>query len=245
MHTRTTTTRTTSTRTRLGALGGLAGAAALLTVGGAPAHAGTEVDRPDTFTSAYTVMATPEEVVDGDGNAAPGEPGATGTFDFMINSEEEIICYDITVEGVTPPYESPAKTATHIHEANLGEGGPPRLAFANPEGDGDVLTSSGCLQGPFTTGLEDDDGNDHGEGFSLAQIEANPAGFSADTHTAEFVPGAVRGQLQQVPVGGVETGLGGGATTGLGDPAALAFAGSLAVLGLVGGAVAVRRHVRD
>lgn len=245
MHTRTTTNRTTSTRTRLGALGGLVGAAALLTAGGAPAHAGTEVERPDTFTSAYTVMATPEEVVDGDGNAVPGEPGATGTFDFMINSDEEIICYDITVEGVTPPYESPAKTATHVHEANAGEGGPPRLAFPNPEGDGDVLTSSGCLQGPFTTGLEGDDGTDTGEGFSLAEIEANPAGFSADTHTAEFVPGAVRGQLQQVPVGGVETGLGGASTAAASDQSALLLTGSLALLGLAVGGVAIRRHVRD
>lgn len=237
-------TRTTSTRIRLGALGGLAGAAALLTLGTVPAHAETEVDRPDTFTSAYTVMATPDNVIDPDGNAAPGEPGATGTFNFMINAEEEIICFDITLEGVTPPYESPAKTATHIHQANAGEPGPPRLAFPNPAGDGEVLTSSGCLQGPFTTGVEGDDGSDTGEGFSLAEIEANPAGFSADTHTSQFVPGAVRGQLVQVPVGGVETGLGGAAPASSQDTTPLVLTGSLALLGVAAGAIAVRRGAR-
>lgn len=237
---------TKSTRRRLGTLGGLAGAAALLTVGAAPAQADTPVDRPDTFTSAYTVMATPDEVIDPDGNSAPGEEGATGTFDLMINSDEEIICYDITLEGVTPPYESPAKTATHVHEANLGEGGPPRLAFPNPEGDGDVLTSSGCMKGPFTTGLDDEDsGEDTGKGFSLKEIEDNPAGFSADTHTSSFVPGAVRGQLKQVPVGGVDTGLGGeAAATGMQQSTALALAGSSMALVGVAGIIVARRRAR-
>lgn len=235
-------TRTPSTRIRLSALGGVAGAAALLTAGAAPASADTPVDRPDTFTSAYTVMATPDEVVDQDGKSAPGEEGATGTFDFMINSDEDIICYDITLEGVTPPYESPAKTATHIHEAGAGEAGPPRLAFPNPEEDGDMRTSSGCMKGPFTTGLEGDDGNDTGTGFSLKQIEEDPTSFSADTHTQDFVPGAVRGQLQQVPVGGVDTGMGGEASGTSDQSAVVAIGGSsVALLGLSWALVARRR----
>lgn len=36
-----------------------------------------------------------------------------------------------------------------------------------------------------------------GAGFTLAQIEANPAGFFTDSHTNLFVPGVVRGQLDQ------------------------------------------------
>lgn len=232
------------TSIRLSTLGGVAGAAALLAVGAAPAQADTPVDRPDTFTSAYTVMATPGEVIDPDGNSAPGEEGATGTFDFMINSDEEIICYDITLEGVTTPYESPAKTATHIHAAPAGEGGPPRLAFPNPEGDGDVKTSSGCMKGPFTTGLEGDDGVDTGKDFSLKDIEADPTSFSADTHTKNFVPGAVRGQLKQVPVGGVDTGMGGEVAGGTDQSTVLVLAGSsLVVLG-VGGTLLARRRAR-
>lgn len=178
----------------------------LALVGAGPAAAETEVERPDSFTSGYTVYATPDQVVGPEGQQGVGEPGATGIFNFMINSDEEIICYEITVNGVTPPYQSAAKTATHIHQTVAGENGPPRLAFPNPEGEGEQLTSSGCMQGPFTTGLEGDNGADTGEGFSLKDIEANPAGFSADTHTSAYVPGAVRGQLEVMPMGGADTG---------------------------------------
>lgn len=239
------------TRDRLPRLAALAVATPLLVMAaGAPASAETEVERPDTFTSAFTAMATPDTIIDPDGEPVDGEEGATGTFTFMINSEEEIICYDIELDGVTGDYESPAKTATHVHAAPEGEGGPPRLAFANPEGD-DVRTSSGCLQGPFTTGLEDDDGNDTGEGFELSEIEADPASFSADTHTEEFAAGTVRGQLQEIPVDGVDTGAGGLAQTqGAQGAGSSSTAGSLAALGAAGvilagaAGVATRRRAR-
>ncbi len=241
--------RATKQHHRLTVLGGLTGAGvlALMTIAG-PASADTEVDEPDEFTSAFTVMATADQVIDSEGEVAPGEEGATGEFNFRINSEQEIICYDITLRGVTGEYESPARTATHIHEADAGEPGPPRLAFPNPEGDGDTRTASGCMEGPFTTGLEDDDGNDTAEGFSLAQIEANPEGFTADTHTAEFLPGTVRGQLSQVPVGGVESGGGGtgvesGATgTGTDAGSAMPWIALGAAAAGVGGFALLRRE---
>lgn len=179
---------------------GGAAAAALALGATTPAAAETAVPEPDSFTSAFIVEATPDQVVANDGTPAPGEPDATGTFEFRINSDLEIICYDITLNGVTGEYSSPAKTATHIHEAAVGAGGPPRIAFPNPVDDGtgtETRTASGCLQGPFTTGLAPD-GTDTGTGFTLAQIEANPAGFTGDTHTADYLPGAVRGQLVQV-----------------------------------------------
>lgn len=179
---------------------GGAAAAALALAATTPANAETAVDEPDTFTSAFVVNATPDEVIDTNGNSAPGEPDASGTFEFRINSDLEIICYDITLTGVTGDYQSQAKTSTHIHEAVRGAGGPPRIAFPNPtpvNGDEALRNSSGCLQGPFTTGIVNN-GVDTGDGFTLAQIEANPAGFSGDSHTANFVPGVVRGQLVAV-----------------------------------------------
>lgn len=101
--------------------------------------------------------------------------------------------------GVTGPYDSPAVTATHIHEATEGQAGPPRIAFPNPEpadsGPEVVKRSAGCLQGPFTTGI-DADGADTGTGFTLAQIEANPTGFFTDSHTVVSTPGVVRAQLE-------------------------------------------------
>lgn len=227
------------------ATGASAIGAVLLIGSSLPAVAADDpVAEPATFTSMFTSNATPGAVVDADGNPAPGEEGATGTFNFRVNSDEEIICYDITLRGVTPPYQSMARTATHVHEAALGEGGPPRLAFPNPEDAGDgTLTSSGCMQGPFTTGILVD-GVDTGDGFSLAELEANPAGFSADTHTADFVPGAVRGQLAAVPMGPVDTG--GGGTAGDGSPdTALILGGTLAGLAAVGGLTMLRRRRGD
>jgi hypothetical protein len=196
-----------------------------------------DVPEPDSFTSMYTVMATPDTIINNDGASVPGQPGATGEFNFRINSDDEVICYDITLRGVTGEYQSPAATATHIHEAAAGQPGPPRISLPNPQGDGDVRTSSGCMQGPFTTGLEGDNGQDTGTGFSLKQIEANPAGFTGDTHTAEFAAGTVRGQLQEVPMGGVETGAGGAS-----DSTALYAIGAAGVAAAAGaGVVMVRR----
>lgn len=177
---------------------GGAAAAALALAATTPAHAETAVPEPDSFTSAFVVNATPLEVIGTNGVPAPGEPGAAGTFEFRINSDLEIICYDITLTGVTGEYQSPAKTATHIHEAAVGQPGPPRIAFPNPVDDGSgTRTSSGCVQGPFTTGVVAN-GADTGTGFTLAQIEANPAGFTGDTHTAAYTAGTVRGQLVAV-----------------------------------------------
>ncbi|SNS54593.1 CHRD domain-containing protein [Geodermatophilus pulveris] len=231
--------RTTLVRTAV--VAGAAGALALTGAGTAAAE--TEVPEPASFTSAFTAMATPDMVVDPDGAAAPGEPGATGTFTYRINSDTEVICYDIRLDGVTPPYQSPAKTATHIHEAPAGRPGPPRIALPNPEDDGSGrLVSEGCLQGPFTTGVAPN-GTDTGDGFTLDQIEADPSAFFTDTHTSAYVAGAVRGQLTAVPVGGVATGAGGTADDD-GAPAGLAALAGAAVLGTAG-AVALRRTRRQ
>ncbi|SNT43427.1 CHRD domain-containing protein [Rhodococcoides kyotonense] len=219
--------------------GGAVAAASIMVLGAAPASAETPVEPPATFTSAFTAMATPDQVLNGDGAPTPGQSGATGSFTFRINSDLDIICYDIELDGVTGDYMSPAKTATHIHQAASGEAGPPRLAFENPTPIGDgPRTSSGCIQGPFTTGLAPD-GTDTGTGFSLTEIEANPAGFAADTHTVDFSAGAVRGQLTPIPVGGVATGGGGSAIS---TAPVVAGASVFGVAALLGAAVVVRRR---
>lgn len=220
-------------------IGALAGVA-LLAVGVPAAHAETEVAEPSEFTSAFTVMATPDQVINNDGVAAPGQSGASGTFTFRINSDQEIICYDIRLEGVSGDYQSPAKTATHIHEAAVGKPGPPRIAFPNPAPVGDgPRTSSGCLQGPFTTGVVAN-GADTGEGFSLKQIEANPAGFTGDSHTVDFAAGVVRGQLSAIPVGGIDTGAGGAASAGIDGLGVAATIGGLGVV--AAGALVLQRR---
>lgn len=211
------------------------------------AYADEEVPEPDSFTSMFTAEATPDTPVDPDGESVPGEEGASGTFNLMINSDEEIVCWEITLDGVTPPYESPARTATHIHESPVGVQGPPRLSFPDPEEDDDgMLRSHGCVQGPFTTGLDDDDDVDTGEGFTLSQIEDDPEQFYGDTHTEEYPMGAVRGQLTEVPVGGMETGAGGtaeAASTATSSSPLLWGVGAATVI-LLASAVGLRRAIR-
>ena len=221
-------------------------AGALIGLNTSAAHADYDAAEPDEFTSMFTTEATPDTVVDEDGGADPGEEGATGTFDLSINSDEEIVCWDIVLDGVTPPYESPADTATHIHESPEGVQGPPRLSLPDPEEDDDgVLRSSGCQEGPFTTGLEDDDGDDTGEGFTLSQIEDDPDQFYADTHTEEYPNGAVRGQMVQVPHGGVDTGAGGLAQETAGaDSGVIAATGAVVLVAAMTSVFLLRRHAR-
>jgi hypothetical protein len=141
--------------------------------------------------------ATPEQVVNGT-EPTGGLAGASGTFNFGLNSATDTICYNITLNNFQGDFSSPATTATHIHEAAVGQSGPPRIAFPNPVPVGDpaagVSNSVGCIKGPFTTGVVME-GADTGAGFTVAQIEANPAAFFADTHSSLALPGAVRGQL--------------------------------------------------
>ena len=239
MQRRTSTTRRT---TRALLIGGVA-TAFVVAGSAAPAHAETEVGEPDSFTSAFTVMATPDTIINTDGDPVDGQDGASGTFDLRINSDLDVICYDITLDGVSGDYESPAKTATHIHQAAAGEAGPPRIAFPNPSPVGDgPRTSSGCLEGPFTTGIEAD-GADTGDGFDLSAIEADPAAFAADAHTVDFPAGVVRGQLTAVPVGGVRTG-GGGAAADEGAPIGLIAGGAGGLALLAAGSLLIARRAR-
>lgn len=102
-----------------------------------------------TFTSTYHVEATPDQVVNGttDPTFTGGLEGSLGFYDFGINVDLDLICYSIKLVGFRGEYQSPAKTATHVHEGAKGRNGPPRLAFPNPTGDGHERFSYGCLTG--------------------------------------------------------------------------------------------------
>jgi hypothetical protein len=148
------------------------------------------------FSSTHYINAAPEQVVNGT-ELTGGLAGASGTFNFGLNSAANMVCYNITLHNFQGEFDSPATTATHIHEAARGASGPPRIAFPNPEpvgGDVAVRNSAGCVKGPFMTGVMVE-GKDSGESFHVSMIEANPAAFMADTHSSLALPGAVRGQL--------------------------------------------------
>jgi hypothetical protein len=251
-------------RTALASVALLAGGSLVLAL---PAQAGTEVSRPSSFTSTVTVQATAAEVT-GDNS---GDSQASASYVLELNSDVDVLCYSITTRGVNPPFESPARTATHIHEAAAGQSGPPRLVFADPSSasESDPRTSAACLQGPFTTGVTGDAGTDTGAGFTVAELEADPTAYYVDIHTSQFPGGSLRGQIPAVmtvaapaeqapqeqaaptqqqdstPVGGVAAGFGGLAQDGPVSPAAAALAAALVALsaGLTGAAWVRRRQV--
>lgn len=72
-------------------------------------------------------------------------------------------------------------------------------------------------------------------GSAWPEIEADPDDYYVDTHTSEYVAGAVRGQFgDPMPVGGVETGGGDGtaaSNAGLLSLGLLSAAGALGALG--------------
>ena len=174
---------------------------------GTPYHDFTFARPPNTFvaaakdifpfTSTYHVIATPDQVVDTNNTFTGGLAGAKGLYKLGINSAENTICYNITLYDFQGNYQSPALTATHLHEAVKGKAGPPRIAFPNPTPiGGNLRRSVGCLVGPFKTGLNvTGTQTDTGATFHVSQIEANPKGFFADVHSSLAVAGAVRGQL--------------------------------------------------
>ncbi|KAH6647308.1 hypothetical protein BKA67DRAFT_663640 [Truncatella angustata] len=156
-----------------------------------------------SFTSFQNVLATPSQVVNGTAPAlvtfTGGLRGAKGVFQYGLLSDQNVICWNIAVTGFQGQYQSLARTATHIHQAGVGNNGPPRIVFPNP-----VLVnvanplgkrvSVGCQKGPFTTGILRS-GVDTGFGFTVRQIERNPTNFFTDIHSSLAVPGAARGQF--------------------------------------------------
>ncbi|ETS73227.1 hypothetical protein PFICI_15172 [Pestalotiopsis fici W106-1] len=153
------------------------------------------------FTSTYSIAAWPQEVIGTDGNPSGGLAGARGVFNYGLISSTNTICWNIVLTGFQGEYQSPAKTATHIHEAQRGENGPPRIAFPNPVPFDPLQPlgkriSVGCATGPFTTGIKDADGFDTGYGFTVDQIENDPSSFFTDVHSSYAVPGACRGQFE-------------------------------------------------
>lgn len=147
------------------------------------------------FTSTWKVVGTPEQVVNGT-TPTGGLPGNKGVYLFGIDSHTNTICYHITLYNFQGEYESPADTATHVHQGNKGMTGPPRIVFPDPVAtkDPNVRTSVGCVTGPFKTGVIVN-GADTGDGFDVKRIEENPKNYYADVHSSEAVPGANRGQF--------------------------------------------------
>lgn len=108
------------------------------------------------------------EICEGDTCGGDG----TGTAQVDINSDENQVCYDISLEGVQ------SVTAAHIHSGGSDEAGP---VVVNLEYDGDDQGADKCVDGVSESDLED--------------ISENPANFYVNVHSEQYPDGAVRGQL--------------------------------------------------
>jgi hypothetical protein len=100
----------------------------------------------------------------------PGDPDGSGAAAFTINANRGRICYLLVVKNIAPA------TMAHIHIAPPTDPGPVVVPLAPPTSG----FSAAC------TSVD----------RALAQaIIDNPQNYYVNVHTADFQPGAIRGQL--------------------------------------------------
>ncbi|MCM8729669.1 CHRD domain-containing protein [Hephaestia sp. GCM10023244] len=100
----------------------------------------------------------------------PGDPDGTGTIRLTADSATNTVCYTLDVRDISTP------TAAHIHKGARGVAGPVVLPLAAPV----TGRSKECLSVDKAL---------------AAAIIADPAGYYANVHTADYPKGAIRGQL--------------------------------------------------
>lgn len=100
----------------------------------------------------------------------PGDLNGGGTASVTVNVPQKRVCYSLTVTGIEPA------TGAHIHVGAAGTAGPIVVPLT-PPADGE---SAGCVD--VTARL-------------AAQILARPQLYYVNVHNAEYMLGAVRGQL--------------------------------------------------
>lgn len=100
----------------------------------------------------------------------PGDPDGAGTARVRVLGGLNQVCVRLEVRGIS------RATAAHIHRGGEGVNGPPVVNLDPPD--------------------DEDEGDCDRVGDALAdEIQANPAGFYVNVHTAEYPDGAIRGQL--------------------------------------------------
>ena len=134
--------------------------------------------------SLFTVSAIAEPVAEGGrkftttlsgANEVPAaDPDGTGTASITVNPGQQRVCWDITVSNIAAP------TRGHIHKAAAGSNGPIVVGFFEPA----TVDLNGCT----TTELDRQ---------LLVDIIQHPSSYYVNIHNAEFMGGAIRGQLSK------------------------------------------------
>lgn len=119
--------------------------------------------------------------LDGEQEPLGGDADGRGTFGFLAFDSK--LCYFLTARRIATP------TAAHIHVGPPGVNGPIVVGLITPtQGfSADCITAQPDTTPNTAMVLVQSE---------LDQIIANPAGFYANVHNAEFPVGAIRGQLR-------------------------------------------------
>ena len=123
-------------------------------------------------TTATAFAAEYGAVLNGDNEVPPGDSDGWGRASVNISDTTDRICVDIEVRDIGEV------TAAHIHRGGAGENGPPVVNLDRPDGEDQ----------------DEDDCDSIGDALA-DEIQANPAGFYVNVHTADHPDGALRGQL--------------------------------------------------
>jgi CHRD domain len=116
-----------------------------------------------------TLTATLAGVTEGDN---PGDPDGTGTASVVIDPAAGTACWNLSATGIEPV------TQSHIHVGAAGVSGDVVVPL---DVDGFEGTSEGCTSDV--------------DAAVLQAVLDDPAGHYVNLHTADFPPGAIRGQL--------------------------------------------------
>jgi hypothetical protein len=115
----------------------------------------------------------------------PGDPDGRGLA--LVETGRQRVCFALGWTGIAPPIFA------HIHVGPAGVAGPVVVLFFDvPELAGaptaalppTIAAAGGCVDGQDPALLRD--------------IRRHPAGYYANIHNLDFVPGAIRGQLRRV-----------------------------------------------
>jgi hypothetical protein len=120
----------------------------------------------------FSTTLTGEAEVTVAGVPNQGDLDGEGTAHITLNQGQSEICYELNVSGIAPAL------AAHIHVGASTTTGPVVVPL-DPPTDG---SSSGCV----SVNLE-----------LIKAIRQNPENYYVNVHNAEFMPGALRGQLSK------------------------------------------------
>jgi CHRD domain len=146
---------------------------------GQDVYGGTEEGASTESSSSQSAGAWKKFIsrMNGEAEVPTGDTNANGTASIRTRGGE--VCYDLRWSGVDA-------TASHIHKAAAGKAGPIVVNF---------FAQDTALAGDKKSGCAKADSE------IVAAINAKPANYYVNVHSAEFPKGEIRGQLAKLGAG--------------------------------------------